>query len=409
MNTPNRLAQKPQTFSSYLAQSNIDWRENCLLFASASNTYVGSGIALSIEVDDDDIKGVQRQIRTLLARAKKENLQPIVLGVLAFDGHSRSRFIVPKRLQKIPSGGLKEGLITPHCKSYDLKKMHFSPNPDDYKSSVEAALAKTQVSTLEKVVLARLLELGMKQKIDVPLILDQLMCQSSSNYVFSIPTLPGSAQENTVFLGASPELLVQKQDGNVFANPLSGSIASSLDVQQNALNRALLLQSEKDCREHEFAHRAVAEILHPFCSRINVPAELEALSAGPVMHLSTRISGSLKTQDVDSLVLAQTLHPAPAVCGAPTGIAQSAINEIEQFNRGLYSGMVGWCDDGNGEWAVALRCAEVKDNTARLFAGAGIVAASCPEAELQETNIKLKTMLNVLGISDLNNAKERVI
>lgn len=409
MNTHNRLTEKPQTFSSYLAQINSDWSAESLLFASPSNTYIGSGIGLSIEVDASDTRGVQQQIRALLQRAKSKNLQPIVLGALAFDGQSRSRFIVPEKLQTIPSAVLRQGLIAPYSKVYDLKKMSFSPRPEAYKSSVSAALAKIGEGRLEKVVLARLLELEMEQKIDVLLILDQLMCQSSSNYVFSIPALPGSRQEDTVFLGASPELLVQRQDENVFANPLAGSIASGRDSEENALNRAILLQSEKDCREHEFARRAVAEVLHPYCNRIHVPAALEVLAAGPVMHLSTRISGSLKTPDIDSLQLAQSLHPTPAVCGTPTGLAQRAINEIEQFNRGLYSGMVGWCDgEGNGEWAVALRCAEIKENSARLFSGAGIVEASCPEAELQETNTKLKTMLNVLGISDINNVEELI-
>jgi isochorismate synthase len=91
-------------------------------------------------------------------------------------------------------------------------------------------------------------------------------------------------------------------------------------------------------------------------------------------------------------------------------LAKETINEIETFNRGLYSGRVGWCDNqGNGEWAVTIRCAEINGNRATLFSGAGIVEESCPESELKETNTKLKTMLRVLGVRDVNAIQEPTI
>ncbi|MFJ8825267.1 chorismate-binding protein [Streptomyces sp. NPDC102467] len=91
------------------------------------------------------------------------------------------------------------------------------------------------------------------------------------------------------------------------------------------------------------------------------------------------------------------MHPTPAVCGKPAGVARKVITEVEGDLRGYYAGAVGWCDaDGDGEWALAIRCAEVQHHAVRLFAGAGIVPGSRPAAELAETSAKFRTMLRAL-------------
>ena len=75
-------------------------------------------------------------------------------------------------------------------------------------------------------------------------------------------------------------------------------------------------------------------------------------------------------------------------------------NELEPFDRQLFGGIVGWCDDqGNGEWVVTIRCGKVNGNRVRLFAGAGIVPASSPESEWRETGVKLNTMLQAFGLN----------
>jgi len=118
-------------------------------------------------------------------------------------------------------------------------------------------------------------------------------------------------------------------------------------------------------------------------------------------HLSSPISGRLADPSVSALALAEALHPTPAVCGTPLPAARGAIAEIEGIDRGYYSGLVGWCDAaGDGEWAVTLRSAEVSDATVRLFAGAGVVAGSDPDAELAETGAKFRTLLRAIGLED---------
>ena len=118
-----------------------------------------------------------------------------------------------------------------------------------------------------------------------------------------------------------------------------------------------------------------------------------------MLHLGTLITGELRDERVSALELACALHPTPAVCGTPTAPARELIGRVEGFERGFYAGMVGWTDaSGDGEWAVAIRCAEVEGDRLRLYAGAGIVPGSQPGAELAETSAKFRTLLGALGV-----------
>jgi isochorismate synthase len=116
-----------------------------------------------------------------------------------------------------------------------------------------------------------------------------------------------------------------------------------------------------------------------------------------VWHLATPFAGRLHDPSVTALDLVAALHPTPAVCGTPREEAREALSQLEPIDRGCYAGPVGWVDaNGDGEWAIALRCAEITGTTARLFAGAGIVADSVPEEELDETEAKFRALLDSL-------------
>ncbi|MGH8887374.1 MAG: chorismate-binding protein, partial [Egibacteraceae bacterium] len=138
------------------------------------------------------------------------------------------------------------------------------------------------------------------------------------------------------------------------------------------------------------------QALHPLCARLEADADPWLLRLDNVAHLATRFRGVL-TRPVPSLDLVGALHPTAAVCGTPTAAALDRIRALERMDRGRYAGPVGWTDaHGDGEWAIALRCAEVDGPRARLFAGAGIVAGSLPEGELEETRLKLRAMQSAL-------------
>jgi menaquinone-specific isochorismate synthase len=190
--------------------------------------------------------------------------------------------------------------------------------------------------------------------------------------------------------GATPEMLVRRERGLVTSRVLAGTIRRTGDDDRDLALAATLARSSKDLEEHEYAVRSVADALEPHCSSMNVPEAPFVLHLPNVMHLATDVAGVVHdATTVSSLQLAASLHPSAAVGGTPTADAVRLIDEIEGMDRGRYAGPVGWMDtNGDGDWAIALRSAEIDGNTVRLFAGCGIVADSDPEAELAEAQAK---------------------
>ena len=230
--------------------------------------------------------------------------------------------------------------------------------------------------------------------------LKRLKRRDGNSYIFAVQASIHSVNySNKTLLGASPELLIQKIGNKIIANPLAGSEPRQADsaAEQRVCDR--LMHSKKDRYEHALVIESISAALKPFCTNLKVPAEPELIHTETMWHLSTRIEGELKSSDVTSLEIAMAMHPTPAIGGYPAELAKNAIDEIEGYDRNLFTGMVGWCDfSGDGEWVVTIRCAEVDDNSITLYAGAGIVEGSVPQKELAETGAKFNTMLNALGI-----------
>ena len=180
--------------------------------------------------------------------------------------------------------------------------------------------------------------------------------------------------------------------------PLAGSARRQPDdmLDREAGNR--LLASEKDRHEHELVTQSMKKTLAPRSLQLTLPSTPQLITTPTLWHLATPIEGQAKAEE-NALTLACLLHPTPALSGFPHEAAKQLIAELEPFERDLFGGIVGWCDaEGNGEWVVTIRCARVKANSVRLFAGAGIVPASSPESEWRETGVKLSTMLKVFGL-----------
>jgi len=185
----------------------------------------------------------------------------------------------------------------------------------------------------------------------------------------------------------------------VVANPLAGSVPRSPDPAEDRRRADALLVSAKDRWEHSVVVDAVRQSLEPLCATLTVPSEPSLVQTNSMWHLSTVVTGTVADPSVSALRLATALHPTPAVCGTPTDAARAAIAEYEAFDRGFYTGMVGWSDTrGDGEWVVTIRCAVTDGRNLRLYAGAGVVAESDPEAELAETSAKFRTLLDGLGL-----------
>lgn len=236
----------------------------------------------------------------------------------------------------------------------------------------------------EKVVLAREVVVTANEPILTTEVVRRLRALYPSCMLFSIDGL----------VGASPELLVSRRDHRVRSHPLAGTFARSGDPRADEELAADLTASAKDRWEHRLVVDAVAAALAPRCHHLDVPATPEILLLRNVLHLGSEIAGDLKTPEPTALDLVAALHPTPAVAGTPRAVAMSHLKAAENFDRGRYAGAVGWVDHrGDGDWAIAIRCAELSGDHARLFAGVGIVAGSDPEAELVETQLKLQALL----------------
>jgi menaquinone-specific isochorismate synthase len=183
----------------------------------------------------------------------------------------------------------------------------------------------------------------------------------------------------------------------VTSRVLAGTIRRTGDDDHDLALAASLARSSKDLEEHEYAVRSVADSLAPHCSSMNVPETPFVLHLSNVMHLATDVAG-VAADSATSLALAASLHPTAAVGGTPAAVAVPLIAELEGMDRGRYAGPVGWIDaSGDGEFGIALRSAALDGNRVRLFAGAGVVADSDPEAELAETAARFVPVRDALG------------
>jgi menaquinone-specific isochorismate synthase len=259
-----------------------------------------------------------------------------------------------------------------------------------WRTAVQQAVARIGAGDLEKVVLARAVGARAEAPIDVRAVLAPLAHEYESCWAFHVDGL----------LGATPELLVRVDHGLVTSRVLAGTIRMTGDDMGDLARAGALARSSKDREEHSYAVKSVTQVLAAHCASVNVPDEPSVLHLPNVMHLATDVTGVL-SHHASSLELVRELHPSAAVCGTPTLAAGRLIDELEDLDRGRYAGPVGWIDAaGDGEWCIALRCAEVspEDPTRlRLFAGCGIVAASDPESEWLESEAKLEPMRRALG------------
>lgn len=268
-----------------------------------------------------------------------------------------------------------------------------------YRRSVARALERLHPEALEKVVLSRRVTYEMSNPPSAAALVRTLAPRNPGGYTFGLRLFAGLS-DHAWLVGASPELLVRRRGVLATAYPLAGSVPRTGDVGKDAERAAALLRSGKDLREHAIVVSAVADTLNQFCCELHVPTAPHVVATPTMLHLGTRISGQLRSLETTSAALAHALHPTPAVCGHPRDAALDTIRALEPFDRGLFTGAVGYCDvHGDGEWAVTIRCAEVRGTSVALYAGAGIVAGSDPETEFDETSAKLETMATVLGLS----------
>jgi isochorismate synthase len=260
----------------------------------------------------------------------------------------------------------------------------------DYRAQVAHALREIGDGTFEKLVLARSVCLRRDREFEPCALLDTLRRDHPSCAVFAV------ARPNSVFLGATPERLVRLADGQVETASVAGSAPRGRSPEEDLRLGCELRESKKEQNEHAVVVRALCEALRPHCDELDVRESPRLMRLKDIQHLETPISGTLS--DPSSILdLLDSLHPSPAIAGAPRDAALEWLRAHEGLDRGWYGGPVGYMDaTGGGEFYAALRSALLRNDEARLFAGAGIVEGSQPELELRETRLKLRAMLDPL-------------
>jgi salicylate biosynthesis isochorismate synthase/menaquinone-specific isochorismate synthase len=266
-----------------------------------------------------------------------------------------------------------------------------SAPPEHYEEAVARGVERIRAGALEKIVLAREVQVHAPAAHDAAAIFGVLRDGFPSCFCFC------AGRGDAAFLAASPELLIRREGMRASTLALAGSTRRSADPSVDDHLGEQLLQSDKDRAEQAIVARRIERALRPHSVWVAAAEEPVIVKMANIQHLATPIRAQL-ARPVGAVRLAGLLHPTPAVGGEPFAVAEPLIPALEGLDRGWYAGPVGWTDiNDDGEFCVALRCALLRGPLARCYAGVGVVRDSDPAAELAETDIKLAALLPVIA------------
>jgi isochorismate synthase len=382
--------------SDYASSSVTCSQTDLFLFNSNTSLVRANGLSQRLTTPISSPK-FNQEVQAIFKREHHKGVDnPILVGAIPFDMTEPAQLVIPEWSERIKPMDSGFSPFIDQNFSHQIMAHNFTPNHDDFLAMIEQALSIFEDGHLKKVVLSKILELTLDKVVDVSGLLANIMGQNPNAYHFSVPL------ENSMLIGASPELLIRKQGHRVYSNPLAGSAKRLSNKVADRRASEDLLKSDKDLYEHRLVVDAIRTSLTPLVQNLIIPTEPRVISTPTMWHLSTEIEATLPLSNVTSIFdVIRNMHPTPAMCGTPTSLAHSQIEALEPHKRGFFSGLVGWCDSqGNGEWAIAIRCAEVVGKKVRLFAGAGVVPDSIAEREWRETCAKMRTMINALGIKE---------
>lgn len=303
--------------------------------------------------------------------------------------------------------GRPAGRLDPGVDAFRPPSLREVPPGAQYARAVAAAVDDIRGGRLHKVVLGRMVEATFPRPPAASAVLRRLWGAGTAFSPFSLQVATGR------LVGASPELIVSRLGRTVTSHAFAGTVdlsgtgTGTGEIADAAADR--LFASEKDREEHRWVVETIADTLGPRCDTLTVPAEPSVVRLRSDARLGTLIEGILpaanrrqrrERPDAGDTVLRilSALHPTPAVGGVPRTEALELIHRLEAAERGYWAGVVGWVDAaGDGEWVLAIRSVLLDGSTARIYAGAGIVEGSDPEAELAETTVKLRPVLDALS------------
>ena len=403
-----------------------------IVFRTAERTLVGLGRSFTLALPHGlerapDVDGLTR---ALAAVDCDDRFDPATSGVVAFGAlpFDRSRpgtLVVPEILygaeasgaewvtvlaadrSELPTGstGLRSWLVahsadpaeaSPGVRRPPGRGPAIVPRTTDasFEGMVAESVLAVESGQVAKVVVSRQVDVRMDEPIDVAALLRRWRRIEPTASFFSMPTSMGR------LVGASPELLVERDGSAVRSRPLAGTTDRTHEAT-SVLPRELLA-STKDSAEHRLVVDAIGDVLAPLCSDLDVPARPDLVHLHNITHLATSVVGTLAPRPDGSrptaLELVAALHPTPAVGGVPRDRALALISRLEPEDRGHFAGPVGYVDArGDGRWMIGIRAMTVSGPDALLAAGVGIVRGSDPQTELVEVNLKLTAAFDALA------------
>jgi menaquinone-specific isochorismate synthase len=381
--------------------------ERGFAWRSPARTLVTAGVVARIPVPPGP-RRLERLAATVarLLGATAGDGRPLAVGALPFDAATPGELTVPALLLEQTRDGVVATSVAAGADPPEpaaLAGRLLAPTPpvrwpasvrpaplwerEGWNAAVRKIVAAIAAGHLDKAVLARQVLVTADRPLRRAALLGRLAARAAGAYLYASGGL----------VGASPELLIARSGRTARSRPLAGTVPRGASPAEEAAGLARLRSSPKEALEHRLVVDAVAGGLAKAADRVEVAAT-GVVSLPTVAHLGTEVTASLGDPPPSALDLVAALHPTPAVGGTPAQAALDLLARLEPAPRGRYAGPVGWIDGrGDGEWAVALRCAELDGPRARLFAGAGIVAGSDPDAEWDETTSKLRAVLDVLA------------
>jgi menaquinone-specific isochorismate synthase len=405
--TTRRLGQTPDLLPLAGVPDGIVWQ-------SAGVALAGVGVAHRIDLpgglgDADGLARAHAELAAIVAddEVRRPGTGAVALGALPFDPAAPGTLVVPRTLWGRDADGAWVTVVgapgadpdplpappseatAPTAPAPDAFSLTPSMPQCEWQEVVAEAVTRIHAGALDKVVLARRVDVEANRPFLVAEVLGRLGVLYPSCMLFFVDG----------FLGASPELLVGRRGRSVESRPLAGTVARSGDTVSDDVLVARLMASDKERWEHRLVIDTLAAALAPLCEHLDVPERPEVLGLRNVSHLATVVRGSLLPADPlpSALDLVAAVHPTPAVGGIPTKEALAQLQATEGFDRGRYAGPVGWLDArGDGDFALGIRSATVDGAHASMYAGVGVVSGSEPAAELAETQLKLQALLAAL-------------
>ena len=303
--------------------------------------------------------------------------------------------------------------VLPDTKQHKTKqeaRLITSAQKDAYQhwhSLAQNAIRQIKSKKFDKLVTSRYNSISTSEPVSVSHLVYKL-----AHYYPSCSILSYSSSGKTI-VAASPEQLLSLQHPDIQSNAIGGTISRTTQPDKNnslpfflkqntQQNSDELSESKKLLKEHHFISQAIYENLDPLCYSLKMPVAPFLMKLHNLYHLETPVQGKLMDK-YDLFDCITALHPTPAVAGLPRQQAKQWLINNEDYQRGWYTGAFGWIDaDMNGDLSVLLRCALIentpdKKQEIHLFAGAGLVAESDPDAEWQETELKMQTIMEILG------------